>query len=632
MPSLRITKLAAPLAAAWMAAAGLAAAAAPPAKTAPAAPASGTTAAAAKPVAAKPAAAPVASPAWVQRSNANAMVVLGAIAKSTPEMASRFGVPGFDQEILDLKPGFEDRRRQAALASVATLEQKLAAEKDPPVRQDLEIMIARMRQSMEGDSLTRALMLPYVDVSGTVFQGIKILLDDQVAAERRPAALARLKRYAGLEPGYTPIAKLAEDDMREKLANAALIGPGKDELESDLRNGPTYLKGIGELCKKYQLAGYEAPLATLGKQLDDYAAFLRQAVLPRARTDFRQPPALYAFGLKEYGVDMPVPELVSRAMVSFKEVQNQMECLAPLVAKEKGWALSDYRDVIRELKKKQLVGDAILPHYQARVREIEAIIRRENIVTLPSRDMAIRLANDAETAAVPAPHMDPPRLIGNTGEKGTFVLPMHVPAAQGKLDFDDFTFEADSWTLIAHEGRPGHELQFSAMTERGVSIARALFAFNSVNAEGWGLYAESEMQPYEPLEGQLITLQNRLMRAARAFLDPGLQLGTITKEQAMRVLRDDVVLSEAMATQEVERYTFRGPGQATSYFVGYNRLLEIRSEAERALGPRFDRKRFNDFVLAQGLLPPGLLRKAVEDDFMSGAGGNAAAAEQAPAR
>lgn len=33
------------------------------------------------------------------------------------------------------------------------------------------------------------------------------------------------------------------------------------------------------------------------------------------------------------------------------------------------------------------------------------------------------------------------------------------------------------------------------MVERGVSIARAAFAFNGANAEGWGLYAESLVLP-----------------------------------------------------------------------------------------------------------------------------------------
>ena len=74
---------------------------------------------------------------------------------------------------------------------------------------------------------------------------------------------------------------------------------------------------------------------------------------------------------------------------------------------------------------------------------------------------------------------------------------------------------------------------------------------------------------------------------------------------------DDVLLSETLANQEVERYTFRNPGQATSYFYGYTRLLELRAEAEKKLGANFDAQRFHDLILAQGLLPPDLLRRAV---------------------
>jgi len=51
---------------------------------------------------------------------------------------------------------------------------------------------------------------------------------------------------------------------------------------------------------------------------------------------------------------------------------------------------------------------------------------------------------------------------------------------------DDYTFDASSWTLIAHEARPGHELQFDSMIEHGVSLARSRYAFNSTNVEGWG--------------------------------------------------------------------------------------------------------------------------------------------------
>jgi uncharacterized protein (DUF885 family) len=66
----------------------------------------------------------------------------------------------------------------------------------------------------------------------------------------------------------------------------------------------------------------------------------------------------------------------------------------------------------------------------------------------------------------------------------------------------------------------------------------------------------------------------------------------------------------------VERFTYRMPGQANSYFYGYTRLLALRKETEAALGAKFDQRKFHDFILAQGLLPPDLMRKAVIQDFI----------------
>jgi uncharacterized protein (DUF885 family) len=197
-------------------------------------------------------------------------------------------------------------------------------------------------------------------------------------------------------------------------------------------------------------------------------------------------------------------------------------------------------------------------------------------------------------------------------------LPLTMPGAGGAKDdrFDDFTYDAAAWTLTAHEARPGHELQFDSMLEHGISLARVRYAGNSSNTEGWALYAEYIMQSYEPLEGQLATLQSRLLRDARAFLDPELQSGKISTTQAFELLRNDVVLSHAFATEEIERFTLDSPGQAVSYFYGYTQLLALRKETEAALGTKFNQQRFHDFLLGQGLLPTYLLRKAVREDFV----------------
>lgn len=552
---------------------------------------------------------------WVEKSNQNAKLLLDITAKYNPESAQQSGMEGLDGQIMDLKPKRRERFAADMKAAKAELEARLAKEKDPLVRQDLEIMIHSAGDTLRGIELDEKYEIPYFNINRSLFYGVRTLLDDQISPERRKAALIRLRRYAGMEEGYTPITKLAEDRIHERINLPGRIGPYKGEVENDLAQADFFVAGIGNLFKKYNIAGYEEPYAKLKEQLAEYNDFVRKQILPKARTDFRLPPEEYAFALEQYGVDISADELTKMAHASFNDIQQQMKELAPKVATQHGWKFTDYRDVIRELKKDQWSGD-ILAHYQSRIGEIEEIIRREHLVTLPARPMRMRVASEAEAAATPAPNMRPPRLLGNTGEAGEMVLPLGLASKDPGKQFDDFTYNAASWTLLAHEGRPGHELQFDAMVERGISMARALYAFNSVNVEGWGLYSENILLPYMPLDGQLISLQLRLQRAARAFLDPELQAGKVTPEQAHKVLTDEVCISDAFATSEVERYTFRSPGQAVSYFYGYTRLNALREDTEKALGKNFDALKFHDFILSQGLLPPNLLRKAVVENFI----------------
>ena len=558
-----------------------------------------------------------AAPEWVDKSNRNTQLLLDVTARFSPEGAGNLGIDGLDDRISDPSRQQQERMLAATRGALDELRRRLKSETDPLVRQDLEILIDAAARSIAETEMERKLKLPYFNPARTVFGGIRALLDDQIKPERRKAALVRLNRYAGMEQGYKPIATAAEERIRERLKDKKLIAPYKGEVEENLAQSAFFLDGIGQLFAKYQIAGYQDSLATLKRQVAAYEDFVRQEILPRARATFQEHPDLYAAALRGYGVDIPAAALAKTARAAFAELQAEMKPLAEKLARERGWAFTDYRKVIAELKKEQIAGEAILPHYRERLKQVEAIARERKLVSLPARDACIRLASPAETAASPAPNMRPPRLLGNTGEMGEFVLPMNVPGKAGEqaLRYDDFTFAAASWSLAAHELRPGHEMQFAKMVERGVSNARAIFAFNSTNVEGWGLYSEAIVLPYMPLEGQLVSLSFRLLRAARAFLDPELQMGTVTLEEARRILEVDVVCSKAMAKQETDRYTFRAPGQATSYFHGYVRLMELRKEIESKLGPKFEAMRFHDFVLDQGLLPPGLLRKAALAEF-----------------
>jgi len=564
-----------------------------------------------------PAAAP---PAWVARSNADAQVVLDTIARFNPEFASQIGIPGYDDKVIDLKPNIDARSRAALVEAKGKLEKMLATEHDANVQQDLHIMINAVDQQVEGIDLNAKYLLPVQDIGQVIFGGEFNLLKEGVDAKRHPAALARLQCYIGKAPGCTPITQLAEAQTTERLGNKALLGPYKGQIDQQLDNTSHYVDGLRELFAKNKLDSAEgkAALDTLAQQLKDYDGWIRSTVVPHERTDFRMPEPLYAYTLKQVGIDIPPQELMKQAELEFVEMRGAMQMMAPVVAKAEGINATGYQAVFQALKKQQLPKDQVMPWYHDVLSKIEATIRREHIVTLPQRPMQMRLASDAENAQIPAPHMDPPPFLNNHGEQGTFVLSTGHPANKGdnSQSYDDFTFKAAAWTLTSHEGRPGHELQFSAMVEHGVSLARSLFAFNSVNVEGWALYSESEMLPYEPPAGQFAALQARMMRAARAFLDPMLNLGLITKERAKDVLVHDVGLSEPMAREEIDRYTFNSPGQAASYFYGYMRIQQLRLETELALGPKFDRMAFNDFLIGQGLLPPAQLAEAVRTQFI----------------
>ena len=554
-------------------------------------------------------------PAWVEQSNQHTRLLLDILKEYNPETAAAYGLSGIDEAIIDLTPGYRERKIKAYEDARSELKKRLEQASITEVKQDIQILLMAVDETLEDFRLDEKYMLPYFNPSQSVFYSIQALLDDQITAERRPAALVRLKKYTGLAEGYEPMTENARREIEAKLNNKGLLGPVKRKIERDLDNVPRYITGIRELFDKYQITDYEDALNTLEQQVNDYSVFIQEKIVPRSRADFRLPEEMYTFNLKAYGVDMPLDEMTRRAKVSFKILQNDLTGIAQLLAAKNNWATADYREVLQLLKKQQIVGEDILPLYQQRIKELEEIARTYNIVSIPERDMLIRLASEAESAALPAPHMRPPRLIGNTGEMGEFVLPLKYPGED--LVMDDFTHEATTWTLAVHEGRPGHEMQFATIVEKGVSLARAIYAFNSVNVEGWALYMESEMKPYLPLEGQFGALQNLMIRSARAFLDPGLQSGEISQEEAMRVLREDVGLSEALAMQEMERYTFRAPGQATSYFCGYQRMLELRADVELKLGDKFDLKAFHDFVLAQGLIPPSVLRAAVFEKFVA---------------
>ncbi|MEO7916937.1 MAG: DUF885 family protein [Dokdonella sp.] len=159
--------------------------------------------------------------------------------------------------------------------------------------------------------------------------------------------------------------------------------------------------------------------------------------------------------------------------------------------------------------------------------------------------------------------------------------------------------------LTLHESSPGHSLQGGLAREQGEQPAFRRENYISAYGEGWALYTEklgTEMGIYETPYEDFGRLTYEMWRACRLVIDTGVHHMGWTRDQALADLRDHTALSEHEVTTEVDRY-ISWPAQALSYKLGEIRIVQLRAEAEKELGDKFDIKAFHDAVLKQGSVP-----------------------------
>lgn len=180
------------------------------------------------------------------------------------------------------------------------------------------------------------------------------------------------------------------------------------------------------------------------------------------------------------------------------------------------------------------------------------------------------------------------------------------------------TSESPYWflpTTTYHEGIPGHHMQITLQREADLPMIRRVMGFGAY-AEGWALYSEQvaqEMGMYkgEPLN-ELGYIHDALLRSARLVTDSGLHSLRWSREKAIAEMRGIEGDPEPLAAQEIERYSV-WPGQACSYMVGKVTILRLRDKARKALGPKYDPRKFHDAILLSGSMPLTALENVVDN-------------------
>lgn len=183
----------------------------------------------------------------------------------------------------------------------------------------------------------------------------------------------------------------------------------------------------------------------------------------------------------------------------------------------------------------------------------------------------------------------------------------------GRLLVD--TYNATDRNLYAveaiayHEAVPGHHLQISLARELTDIPAFRRFAEYTAFTEGWGLYAErlgKDVGFYQDPYSDYGRLEADVWRAIRLVVDTGVHSKQWTRDQMVQYFHDHSNIDETTVQSEVDRY-IAWPGQALAYKIGQLKILELRSQDQKALGDKFDIRAFHDEVLDSGPLPLDVL-------------------------
>jgi uncharacterized protein (DUF885 family) len=337
-----------------------------------------------------------------------------------------------------------------------------------------------------------------------------------------------------------------------------------------------------------------------------FAKFLREEYVPKGRTEvglwsLPDGEARYAYRVKMSTTTDRTPEEIHQT--GLKEVAR-IEGEMLQLAKKLGY--SDLKSLNAAIEKnpdlhahsRQQIIDLYKQNIDAMYTKLPQLFGRlpkGKVEVLPTEAFREKEASGAEYNQGTPDGSRPGRVMVNTSD-----------AEKRKI----INIESTAY----HEGVPGHHMQIAIQQELPTLPPFRQQGNYTAFAEGWALYSErlgKEVGFYQDPYSDYGHLQDEMLRAIRLVVDTGLHYKHWSRDQVVQFFHDHSAIDEVEVQSETDRYIV-WPAQALAYKVGQMKITELRERAQKALGAKFDIRKFHDEVLGAGALPMDVLEARID--------------------
>jgi len=257
--------------------------------------------------------------------------------------------------------------------------------------------------------------------------------------------------------------------------------------------------------------------------------------------------------------------------------------------------------------------DDILRYYNWEVNQTRLFLEENDIVTVPEDvgDCIVVETPPFLTGMISSIAYEPPGVFSPVQTGHFYVRPMpdSMDAGQRAAKYK-YIHRRGFKGSVVHEAYPGHHLQLQLASKLNDDVRKWQECMLFI--EGWALYCEEMMSEYGYYEDErqyLRVLGGIKFRAARIVLDVRLQTGGMSIDEAVQYMADamDTEPADWMRT-EINRYV-QQPTVPMCYLTGKREVLRLRDDLKAAEGDNFSLKNFHDRLLAEGSIPPALIRE-----------------------